>query len=315
MEEQKLKQVSGKFLTIFEDIFGFENIVQLNDTLVGVSGKRQYSKELLDRLRIKDKKQYLCLIYVLIENSDLLNDEHTKKNLYIRVDFAFLYENNTYRFDYESVGNKNARPVNLLSTEEYYFDVKNLKFYHKDKEILPRKIIDTLFEQHIKPTKYFKGLYLRSKLFFWRKIYPFMIKAISNLFVALSYIMFGIKHSWDIDKRYFSEVYTDKSKFISTKPKNAPDAPKEISFFGYPVSKWSLASYGSLILLLYITIVFYGHCQLLVIASIIHNNFLGLLFIILTLIIYETGLPILLKFLVKKTSKYYSSAIFKQIKV
>lgn len=307
------QEISDKFINKFVSEFGDQSVTQLNDIIVGVSIKKDYPLDLIKKLRIRDNRTYKSLIYVLIENDDMLNESLKKKSIFIKIDFTLESGNNRYLFNNDFIGNKKYCPINIVASREYFYQVDEDKFYKSDIEISPKQIIDELFDKHVKTSENFRGAYLRTQLLFWRKLYPYLIFIISNFFVILSFILFGEKNPLDIHKRYYKEAFKDKSSTVINPDFKAAFSDK-ILFLGYNISKWSLASYSSIVLLIYVGFN-YSNFKPHLLIGVSRNNFLLLAFVALSLTIYDLGIPKFFKWMIAKTSKYYVNIQFKQIKV
>jgi len=102
-------------------------------------------------------------------------------------------------------------PVDLNFSDEFYYSESQKKFFHYKKEIEAKNILLYIEEIHKKPTRLVKGFFIRTKLWFWRKMLPNLIKFFDLFLISILYLISGEKINNDIFKRYFSEKYNERN--------------------------------------------------------------------------------------------------------
>ena len=151
-----------RFLEAFDlKKYDYENKVRLDGPDVGFSILKRCDESTKFKLRIEKGKEYVTLIYVFLAEEDL-KSASTRVPIHLRAKFLLKTQDGfTWQYDY--IGNKRCKPVDLESFDEYYYDVNSHKFY-RDGEISPEKIVDQIYRLHMKPTCSFRGFKLRTKL-------------------------------------------------------------------------------------------------------------------------------------------------------
>ena len=253
------------------------------------------------------------MISIRITNKKYKDDDN-KKIIDIRVTYGKDSENGiTIRGKY-----KVTEPVDLESTNDYYFDLITEKFYlnRKDKEIKPLELLNEIYNQHIKPTKSSKGLYLRLKLLFWKIIIKQSLYYISKSFSFLYLIITGDKYEYTpifgIEKINDRIVNSSMPDFIEKNIET--DEKTKVKFIGFTVSKYLITSY-SIIHLIIFFLLYITNVKPLFITTIFKNTFLMTIYIVFSLSVYETILPKLLRKIIIFFSKMSNNALYKKIKI
>ena len=218
--------------------------------------------------------------------------------------------------------NKISDPIDLISKDEYYYNVEKNKLYKNKKEILPNELINKIYNDHIKPTKFIRGIWLRTKLFFWRIIIK---KFFDYLYIFLHYFLYitsGDKYSyvWVIKEEILNNkiINSEIKNMIGQKEKEEIkenlEKGKKFNFFGYMASHWTIIFYSIFHLLFYI-IFEYKNWYPTIIIMILKNNFLTLIYVISSLWIMEIVIPKILKMLIRTTSRLSWNSRMKSIKI
>src|SRR6266481_5137319 len=81
-------------------------------------------------------------------------------------------------------------PIELRSDGDFFYCVSDKtflleRFLFKKRKIDAQEILQKIYELHIKPTRPFRGLWLRIKLFLWRVAIIGFLKLVSALFVKI----------------------------------------------------------------------------------------------------------------------------------
>lgn len=309
---EKRETVVGKFneklKKAFQDKF---KIIALSDGNAGYSLVRDYDKKILDKLCIENGKKYVSLAHLLI-GADELDNLDDKDALPVVITINFLLDKNDssgYGYNYDFVGRRGWAPVNLTSAEDYFYNISEDAFYEKDKKKSIETIYNELFEQHIKPTKRIKGAFLRLKMLFWRSLFPKALDAFSYVSQKLIFIISGEKFSYT-----FAEHLLSNRSEPNISPQKEEKASKQIEFFGYSASAWSIVAYCLIHLFLF-AIFYYYKIRPDYIKLMLTNNFLTLVYVIFSLAIFEKFIPKVLKYIVVRLNTYSFNLQFKRIKI
>lgn len=159
-------------------------------------------------------------------------------------------------------------PVELISRDDFFYNINTHDFYHGEKIISAARVLDLINEWHIKPTKKYKGFWLRMKMRFFHTI-------LSGILKILFYIVSGIQYLASGEKVNFYFKVED-----SVTPKNK--LGKKIKIFEYEVELWIAVLYSIFHLLIYSIFFLYNFWPSFLI-NIFHNGFLTVIYTIVSL--------------------------------
>jgi len=205
------------------------------------------------------------------------------------------------------VNNNLFNPVDLDFPNEFSYNTQTDKFYFGKKEIEAKDILLKTEKVHIRPTKLIWGFPLRSKLWFWRKVLPFIIKALDLTLIGILFIVSGERIKDDIWKRLLQKYHENEKetvKEIEFKPTG------KIDFFGYEAKRWSVVFYSLVHLILFYFKIFSGFLD-----SILGNSLFALCYIVVSFFITESLIPEILKSIIKLTPRLFGLIAFKRLKV
>ena len=206
-------------------------------------------------------------------------------------------------------------PVDLDVYKDFFYDERNDHFYYKDEIIEPKQILVKLRNAHRLPTKPFKGFPIRTKLWFWRIVLPAIINSIDWIFIISLLLVSGEKTEKNIIRRRIEERSDARISNTPTQSNsiNFQDS-KKINFFGYEAKRWSVIFYCIVHLLGYLIILLFNinHGYFIIIGK---SSFLSLCYVVVTFAIVESGIPAILRSLIKSMTKIYTNVAFKTIKV
>lgn len=205
-------------------------------------------------------------------------------------------------------------PVDVDSRDYFFYDKEKEVFYRNNEEVDPKQIIEEIYAKHLKSTRLFAGFWLRSKLFFWRLLARTTFELISKTFALILYLISGDKFSYE--PVFETETLNgniiksriDWGKSVEGKG-DLKESPK-VDFFNYKVKHWPILFYAILHGTVF-AICFFKNFKPAIITKIFDNNFLTVLYVILSLWIIETVLSRALIFLIRFFSR---SAFFAQTK-
>ncbi len=201
-------------------------------------------------------------------------------------------------------------PVDMESRNDYFYDTKTKTLFKKDRQITPEELIDDIYNLHIKPTKVVRGFLLRIKLRIWRTWLPFIFTSLSNIFHYLLLIISGNRYTFEPfveEEKINNEIISTKSTLHKVKEKESLQESKKFHFFDYEASRWSIVFYSLVHLALY-SYFFYINYKPAYITTILENNFLIIIYVVCSLWMLESIIPLIFMFLIKRFSKlaFYS---------
>jgi len=307
VESEQNKRLRSKFN--FEK-YGFYSVTHYIDAQIGFGCKK--------KLNPQDTKN-VSGIGFYIPNKTYNDTGSTRKAFYITATYGEeLAEGIRMRSKQNFY-----EPLDLEFRDEFFYDTSTEKLYKGNTEITGDKVLLEVYGKHIKTTRPIRGLYLRTKLRFWRILLPWPLKFLSNVFHYLLLIISGDKYTYEflfqeenlngqiISSRMEGRVGRNKE---SAKIKEEEKESKKIDFFGNKVPQWPIVFYSMLHLCFWFLIKHFG-TETRQIEDFFNNNFLLVLYVIVSFWFIETALPFLLKKLVKYLSAWSFQVANKTIKV
>ena len=183
LNTDKNTHLKDKFIKFFSNIDEFYDLVLLEDAL-GFSIKR--------KLNSTDEK-YVSLLKIYITEKELKNNQNKKK-----LDIYATYgKEDKYGVCIRDIkGSKIGDPIDL-TTDDYYYTISSDKFFKKKREFYPEEFLNNVYNDHVKPTRPIKGLWLRIKLIFWRIFIKSLLNYLSLFFHYCLYVITGDKYSFE----------------------------------------------------------------------------------------------------------------------
>jgi hypothetical protein len=290
MSDEVVKGKNQDFLSLFkiEENNQYFDPVLFNKEF-GFSIKRKYSQSVAKLLPNDEDPDYelIALFHVFVDK-DEMNKIDDLKFIGVRVgmvigkDKLIIPETKRIR-----------RPVELLSNDDFSFDLRKRKFYEKGRPIEAIEILEKMYHLHIKPCQPFQGFLFRAKKFFLLSISKLLV-LISQILVVAARLLFNDRYTWDHTTRAIENTFLKSSK---DKDVIKVEAPKE-SFLGFPASRWSLFMYCFLNLLGYL--LFKDVKLLSFMHGILSNPVLSVAYVFVTLSLYEKYLPLGFKWAITK---------------
>lgn len=307
VETEENKRLRGKF--DFEK-HGFYAVTHYIDTQIGFGCKK--------RLNPQDTKK-VSGIGFYVSNKTYNDTSYKRKAFYITATYGEeLFDGIRIRTEQNF-----HEPLDLEFRDEFFYDTSTEKLYKGNKEIKGDEALLEVYGKHIKTTRPIWGIYLRTKLRFWRVWFPWLLKFLSNVSHYLLFFISGDKYTYEflfqeenlngqiISSRTEDRVGRNKD---SAKIKEEEKESKQIDFFGNKVPQWPIVFYSSLHLVFWFTIKYRG-VDAGNLENFFNNNFLLVLYVIVSFWLIETVLPFLLKKLVKYFSTWSFQVANKTIKV
>lgn len=260
--------------------------------------------------RLNGKYTFISLYKFYINEKEFKN-KNILKLITITVSYGEKQEDGSIRLSPLSIKRKLNWPIDLLSADEFFYDIKNSKFYYKNQETTADNIIKKIERLHTKPIRFLTGLLLRSKLFFWRIVVTNLFKFLYYILIKILYIISGINTTRSIWLINMSRDSVQDNKDI----KIEEFAKNEINIFGYKSSAWSVVAYSIIHFSLYAIWYFHSDVNNIFIQNIFSNTFLTITYVIPSLVIFERLIPSLIKLLIKYTGLLFHKTSFKRVKI
>lgn len=304
IESEQNKRLRAKFNF---DKHGFYGVMPYIDAQVGFGCKKKLNPQDVNNV---------SGIGFYISNKILADTGSTRKAFYITATYGEELADGIRMRTQQNF----HEPLDLEFRDEFFYDTATEKIYKGDKEIEATEVLLEVYGKHIKTTRPIRGIFLRTKLRFWRVYFPWIPKSVSHLSHYLLLLISGDKYTY---KFLFQEENLN-GQIISSRmaervvrkeiKKESEKESKQIDFFGNKVPQWPIVFYSSLHMLLWFTIKYFG-VDTSKLEDFFNNNFLLVLYVIVSFWIIETVLPFLLKKLVKYSSTLSFLASHKTIKV
>lgn len=276
--------------------YGFHNLTQF-DHDAGFSVKK------------KSCNNYVTLLSIYIPNEIFYNAKIEKKPLNIQA----FYGEETREGIRLRAKPKLTEPVDA-EFHEYFYNIRTKELYKNNKKITADQLINEVYNTHTKSTKLIKGFYLRMKIMFWRILIKSIFEFISKFCHFVLFIISGNRYSYEpICKEEILNGKIIKSQEVKEVKEDLKES-KKFPFLGYNTSRWSIIFYSSLHLVFY-TIFMYINYKPKFITTILKNNFLTLVYVILSLWLIESLVPKFLMLLIKYFSQLSINCRFKTIKL
>ena len=304
IESEKNKRLRSKFN--FEK-HGFYSVTHYIDVQIGFGCKK--------KLNSQDTKN-VSGIGVYIPNKTYNDTSSTRKAFYISATYGEeLPEGIRMRSEQDFY-----EPLDLEFRDEFFYDTSTEKLYKGNKEITGDEVLLEVYGKHIKTTKPIRGLYLRTKLRFWRIWFPWPLKFLSNVSHYLLFFISGDKYTYEflfqeenLNGQIISSRMAERVDRKETKKESEKES-KQIDFFGNKVPQWPIVFYSMLHLSFWFLIKYFS-IKTDQIENFFNNNFLLVLYVIVSFWFIETVLPFLLKKFVKYLSTWSFQVANKTIKV
>lgn len=281
---------------------GFYAVTPYIDAQIGFGCKK--------KLNDQDTKN-VSGIGFYISNQTLSDSSSTRKAFYITVTYGEeLAEGIRIR-------NKHTfcEPLDLEFRDEFFYDTTTEKIYKKDKEVDANSVLLEIYKKHIKTTRLISGLVLRARLRFWRTWLPWISKSLSFLSHYFLYLISGDKYTYEFlfqEETLNGEIISSQMEGrigrgkSSAKVKEEDKEAKQIDFFGNKVPQWAIVFYSVLHLFVWFSLKYLG-IDTDKIEKFFGNNFLLVLYVIVSFWIVGTVIP----FLLKKAVKYFATLAFR----
>ncbi|KKQ45970.1 MAG: hypothetical protein US63_C0008G0008 [Candidatus Moranbacteria bacterium GW2011_GWC2_37_8] len=294
--------LKDKFVGKFDLVkFGFNDVTPYTDGSIGVSARKVFNP---------NKNDHVIQISFYLSDSEL---ESSKRKVISHATYGKISrdgEGITIRSK-----NKLTDPVDISNYDDYSFDIVTGELYRKNKKISADELVAEVYSDHMKSTKPLKGLFLRFRMFFWRMFMNWIFEGFSKVFYFLFYLISGDRYSY----APFFETETlngtiIKSRIENIEAKEETKKAKKMKFLSYEADYWPIIFYSVMHAFLYLFFMYKSY-KPVVIITVFKNNFLTIVYVILSLWIIEILLPKLFKFLIRFFATVSFRFQYKSIKI
>ncbi len=291
MSESISKDQKKDFLEHFKDLSkDFYNLTLLEGQETGVSFLRKTNKYELDKVSMF----HIFYLEKYINNN---------KKIPIRIEVIYGKDKgNGVSYRSEKLM---FEPLDFEDHTSYFYDPANKCFYKKNRIIPPSRLVQDVYIRHIRPSLPFRGVWTRTRIFFYWNALVFLFNALGKVCYFLLYIVSGDKYKYTY---YLGEEELNnkiiKSSFRSidrVSPAESNVESKKINFFSLQVSQWSIVLYAIMHLSAYWLFIYINYYSKSI-WRIFENNFLTVLYVCLSFWLLEFVIPGFLKFLIRSFS-------------
>jgi hypothetical protein len=309
MEEHIETEQNKRFIKKFDfEKHGFYSVMPYINTQVGFGCKR--------KLNIRDKKNVTGIGISIFDKT--YNEPGSKKALFVTATYG---EELADGIRVRSKQNF-SEPVDLEFRDEFFYDIDTEKIFKENKEIPGDELLLEVYNKHIKTTKPIRGLVLRIRLRFWRKWLPWIPKQISNVFHYILLLISGDRYTYEFlfqEEKLNGEIISSRmegrvGRNVNPHGKEVDREATKIEFFGISVPHWPIVFYSILHLCLWI-LANHFNFHMAGIKEFLDNNFLVVLYAIVSFWLIETIFPFILKKLVKYLSTLSFISLTKAVRV
>lgn len=311
MNEAASKKFKAEFTSSFE---GWD-YTELND-VVGFTLRGKYSTGELRALKVDGDYNYVPFLnfYFDRKSSDTTGSDFISLIVSVGISLFEKTGSGLSRFilDNSHIKSKINKPLEIRTTEDYYFKPKNGKLYRNKKgkftETTLKKIYDEVMRLHVASYRNYVGIRARIRVLILRTLPLWSLEAMNFVMGLTLWVINGHFYKHDPLLEAFREESTGYSR-IERKDK---ELKREVDFFGYKVAVWTLFSYSvTSIILLLLLYVYEKHIF----------NWVGTMeivtvsFAIASIIMYDRIVPYLFKMWIRMLSTKSSDLKFKGVRL
>jgi len=228
---------------------------------------------------VPDDGRLVTLIHVAIEEEDLASDK-PKKPIYCRMQFV-RERQGRFMVDEAMLKQIKNRPIDLISTDEYFYDTAAQIFFRGNTQIEARQFLDELYRIHKKAAMNLRGLRLRTSV----RLQNLSVSALEGTAKAWAYVH-KLIYDEKVEYNPILIAFPEKTGTTSQTGEIKKEG-KKLPFFGYDANVNLIVAYCVIHLAVYLYL-FYFNLFPLILRQIFTNNFLTVLYVIVTLAILET---------------------------
>lgn len=270
---------------------GFLEPIDLKDTEIGFSVYKTRAEE-----------GFKSLFRVFIKNEDLSNVSKVKPVI-VTASYGKESEDGIIVSSSE-FKRKVSGPVDFISEGEFFYDTENNQLFFKEKKISGIDLLKEVDRWHLKPTRPIFGLGLRARLIWYHYILAWLFRLLFKFFAWIQYLFSG-------EKIKIFDNLKDLDSFVRSKTDTSLHTKEGelIDLFGYKIKPWIAVLYSTVHLAAYLLLYKYKYKPEWLLG-IFKNNFLTLMYGIISLGFANTILSTILKWINLKSLLKFIQSLF-----
>lgn len=286
---------------------GFSNVVKFEDGNIGFSFQRKFDG---------GDNTHTSLFQIYIPQTALSDKLITKKPLSIHVSYGKQLQNGVQMRSEQKL----SEPLDAEFPNEYFYDSNKQDLYRGNKKVSGSELLQEIYEKHIKNTRPVRGILLRVKIYFWQTIVKNILLCIGKIFYWILLVISGNKYSYNYifeEEKLNGVIVRSKLRTVNEKKITESSQEKEsekIDFLGLKVSRWSVIVYSSVHFSFYWYFI-HAHYFSKALWRIFENNFLTVLYVVLSFWILETASPKIIEWIIRFCTKWAYLSEIKKVKI
>lgn len=295
-------ELKDKFLDKFDLVkFGFDDVTPYTDGSTGISARKVFNPS---------KNDHISQISFYLSDNETVSG---RRQVIAHATYGKISRDGEGITIRSKI--KLTDPVDVDSYDDYSFDIETGELYRKNKKISADELVTEIYGDHVKSTKPLKGLFLRFRMFFWRMFMHWVFEIFSKISYYSFYFISGNRYLYApfFEEETLNDVVI-KSRIRDVKIKDEIKKAKKVKFLSYEADYWPIIFYSTIHAILY-SILMYKNYKPIFITTILKNNFLTIVYVILSLWVLEVVMPKLLKFLIRYFSIISFRFQYKSIKI
>jgi hypothetical protein len=290
-------KLSKDFIAAFNlDKEGFTEVTPFVDGNLGFSIKQKDT----------EKSNYASLIHIFVSNKALADEKIKPKPIITSATYGKQTQDgiSMRREDEFSVYD----PIDAEFPNEFFYDPQTKQFYRFGKKIEAIDILKRVYSKHVKTTNPIRGLITRFKIRFWWFFMKDVFNFISKIFYYALLVISGNRYKYEplmqevtLNGDVISSAWSRRVTPKVNEPQEKLKEAKKFQFLQYEASFWSIVFYSILHMIFYVTFMLKNYKPKML-TTIFENNFLTLIYVIISLFAVEFLVPKLLMLAIKYSS-------------
>lgn len=235
-----------KFKSIFKSVFKGWDYTELVDT-TGFTLRGKYTDKQIKAFKVDGDYEYVPFINFYFNRSkdNQSNGDYTSMVIAVGISMIEYNADGTTRYvlDTSHIKSVLRRPIEIRSSDDYFYNTKTEKFYRKKgKKYIEtdlKKIYKEIIRLHVASYFTYTGIRARLKVLLFRTLPLFLLESISKLMGTVVWVINGRFYTFDP----FLEEFRKEALGYNRKDSEEKEPKREVDFFGYKVAIWTLFSY------------------------------------------------------------------------
>lgn len=299
-----------KFNKYFEDIFKNKNITRF-ESGDGFSLVDEYSKKFKKQMGVGSDGNQVPFFKFYFNKEKTINDEEYVPLVITAAITTAVKEGDNKRYMLNDSTIKRFKPIEITSIDDFYIATKNGKLYEKHEEKFSLvnlvDVYNRMYKVHVSDVLTIRGIITRVKFFTLRRAPSLLFEFFVWLFGWAIWGLKGKRYSYDVISERYLNKRADKKEEVAAKDPN-----RDIDFFGYKVSVWTLYSYSIVIILVNISA--RSFFDYLLQRNDLTSGIATIALAIITIVSYDKIIPTILRSFVKYSANVAFDLKYKGIK-